>query len=74
MSVIAKRRNRHSPQQCVRWSIQLHATTGKIIGGSKRLSIWRDFCFNRTSTAQTPVELRCIGRLRLATGHAGDLR
>jgi len=42
--------------------------------GSKRLSIWRDFCFSRMSMAQTPVELACIGRLRLATGHAGDLR
>jgi hypothetical protein len=37
-------------------------------------AIWRDFCFNRMSMAQTPVELGCIGGLRLAKGHAGDLR
>jgi hypothetical protein len=46
----------------------------RVICRSKRLSIWRDFWFNRMSMAQTPVELRCVGRLRLATGHAGDLR
>jgi hypothetical protein len=44
------------------------------------LSICCDFCFNRMFMAQTPVELRCIDRLRLATGQreicepAGDLR
>jgi hypothetical protein len=46
----------------------------RVICRSKRLSIWRDFWFNRMSMAQTPVELRCVGRLRLSTGHAGDLR
>jgi hypothetical protein len=41
---------------------------------SKRLSICRDFCFNRVATARMPVKLRCVDRLCIATGHAGDLR
>jgi hypothetical protein len=61
----------------VRRSLVVDATAGDdrhIVYGSKRLSICRDLCFDGIALAQTPVKLRCVDRLRIATGQRGDLR
>jgi hypothetical protein len=57
----------------VRRSLLVDAIAGDdrhIVYGSKRLSICRDLCFDSMAMALTPVKLRRVDRLRIATSHA----